>query len=88
MVRGRMTIRSRGKKARQNPQQALPKLQPPEEGIMTKCPLPNSVIRRCTLWHGIRGRDTGKYMFLVPLFDLAFLNGLAARGAGISNRRH
>jgi hypothetical protein len=27
-------------------------------------------------------------MMLVPLFDLKFLNGLAAGGAGTSNRRH
>jgi hypothetical protein len=27
-------------------------------------------------------------MFLVPLFDLKFLNELAAGGVGTSNRRH
>jgi hypothetical protein len=33
-------------------------------------------------------RGTSKFMILVPLFDLKFLNELAAGGAGTSNRRH
>src|SRR5205085_6748533 len=33
-------------------------------------------------------KGTSNYMILVPLFDLKFLNELAAGGAGTSNRRH
>ena len=31
---------------------------------------------------------TSKYMILVPLIDLTFLNEFAAGDAGTSNRRH
>src|SRR6202035_798710 len=33
-------------------------------------------------------RGTSKYMILVPLIDLTFLNEVAAGDAGTSNRRH
>src|SRR5262249_6925314 len=33
-------------------------------------------------------RGTSKFMIPVPLFDLKFLNVLAASGVGTSNRRH
>ena len=32
--------------------------------------------------------DPSTFMILVPLFDLKFLEGIAASGAGTSNRRH
>ncbi len=42
-----------------------------------------------TLLHELRKqRGTSKYMILVPLFDLKFLNELAASAVGTSNRRH
>jgi len=31
---------------------------------------------------------TDKFIILVPLFDLKFLNELASGGVGTSNRRH
>src|SRR5262249_16052232 len=33
-------------------------------------------------------RGTSKFMILVPLFELTFLNEVAASGVGASNRRH
>src|SRR5829696_1588075 len=52
-------------------------------------PLPKFVIHSSTFRHELRKqRGTSKSMILVPLFDLKFLNEIAARGAGTSNRRH
>src|SRR5262245_16649537 len=52
-------------------------------------PLPKFVIHRSKLRHELRKqRGTSKYMILVPLIDLKFLNEFAAGGAGTSNRRH
>src|SRR5262244_1706261 len=54
-----------------------------------RAPLPKFVIHRGTLSHELRKqRGTSKHMILVPLFDLTFLNELAAGGVGTSNRRH
>src|SRR5262249_56926021 len=51
-------------------------------------PLPKFVIRRGTLSHELRKqRGTSKHMILVPLFDLKFLNELAAGGVGDLNWR-
>jgi hypothetical protein len=42
--------------------------------IQTSAPFPKFVIRRSNLWHELRKqRGTGKFMILVPLFDLKFL---------------
>src|SRR6266436_2117060 len=55
----------------------------------TSAPLPKFVIHRGTLSHELRKqRGTSKHMILVPLFDLKFLNELAAGVVGTSNRRH
>ena len=51
-------------------------------------PLPKFVIHCGTLLHELRKqRGTSNFMILVPLFDLKFLNELAAEGVGTSNRR-
>src|SRR5215467_560288 len=58
-------------------------------GTCCSAPLPKFVIHRGTLSHELRKQlGTSKDMILVPLFDLTFLNELAAGGAGTSNRRH
>jgi len=58
-------------------------------GMRFSAPLPKFVIHRGTLSHELRKqRGTSKHMILVPLFDLKFLNELAAGGVGTSNRRH
>src|SRR6266540_181672 len=55
----------------------------------TSAPFPKFVIHCGTLSHELRKqRDTSKYMILVPLFDLKFLNELAGTAVGTSNRRH
>jgi hypothetical protein len=55
----------------------------------TSAPFPKFVIHRGTLSHELRKqRGTSKYMILVPLFDLKFLNEFAASAVGTSNRRH
>jgi hypothetical protein len=55
----------------------------------TSAPLPKFVIRRRGLRDELRKqRGTGKFMILVPLFDLKFLIESAAVAAGTSNRRH
>src|SRR5215510_7971628 len=55
----------------------------------TSAPLPKFVIHRSNLWHELRKqKGTSKYMILVPLIDLKFLNERAASDAGTSNRRH
>src|ERR1043166_1576611 len=52
-------------------------------------PFPKFVIHCGTLSHELRKqRGTSKYMILVPLFDLKFLNELAGTAVGTSNRRH
>src|SRR5258708_12696457 len=57
--------------------------------LTPSAPLPKFVIHRSNLLHELRKqRGTSKFMILVPLFDLKFLNELAAGGAGTSNRRH
>jgi hypothetical protein len=49
----------------------------------TSAPLPKFVIHRRTLGHELRKqRGAGKFMILVPLFDLKFLNELATGGVG------
>src|SRR6266545_1086495 len=58
-------------------------------GISSSAPFPKFVIHFGTLSHELRKqRGTSKYMILVPLFDLKFLNELAASAVGTSNRRH
>ena len=55
----------------------------------TSAPLPKFVIHCSTLRHELRKqRGTGKFMTLMPLFDLKFLEEIAASGAGTSNWRH
>src|SRR5262249_36493127 len=55
----------------------------------TSAPLSKFVIHRSTSRHELRKqRGTSKFMILVPLFDLKFLDEFAAGGAGTSNRRH
>src|SRR5262249_30368128 len=50
---------------------------------------PKFVTHGGTLLHELRKRTgTSKLMILVPLFDLKFLDEIAAGGAGTSNRRH
>ena len=50
---------------------------------------PKFVIHRSTRLHELRkAKGTSKPMILVPFFDLKFLIGFAATGAGTSNRRH
>jgi len=50
---------------------------------------PKFVIRGGMLWHELRKRTgTSKHLILVPLYDLKFLDQIAAGGAGTSNRRH
>src|SRR5215472_6711937 len=57
--------------------------------MRSSAPLPKFVIHRGTLSHELRKqRGTSKHMILVPLFDLKFLNELAAGVVGTSNRRH
>src|SRR6266542_3524738 len=52
-------------------------------------PFPKFVIHCGILLRELRKqRGTSKYMILVPLFDLKFLNELAASAVGTSNRRH
>src|SRR5262245_24900720 len=52
-------------------------------------PLSKFVIHRSTTRHELRKqRGTSKFMILVPLFDLKFLDEFAAGGAGTSDRRH
>jgi hypothetical protein len=47
------------------------------------------VLHGGTLCHELRKqRGTSKYLILVPLFDLTFLNERAVDGAETSNRRH
>src|SRR5262249_46214681 len=54
-----------------------------------RAPLPKFVTHRGTPSHELRKqRGTRKHMILVPLFDLKFLNELAAGGGGNSNMRH
>jgi len=56
---------------------------------LASAPFPKFVIHCGTLSHELRKqRCTSKYMILVPLFDLKFLNELAASAVGTSNRRH
>jgi hypothetical protein len=56
---------------------------------LASAPFPKFVIHGGTLRHELRiQRGTSKYMILVPLFDLTFLNERAAGDAGTSNRRH
>jgi hypothetical protein len=60
-----------------------------ETWICASAPFPKFVIHGGTLGHELRKQSgTSKYMILVPLFDLTFLNERAAGGAGTSNRRH
>src|SRR6266540_1515412 len=57
--------------------------------MRSSAPFPKFVIYFGTLSHELRKqRGTSKYMVLVPLFDLKFLNELAASAVGTSNRRH
>jgi hypothetical protein len=52
-------------------------------------PIPNFALSCGALWSELRNqRDTSKHLTLVPLFDLKFLDEIAAGGAGTSNRRH
>jgi hypothetical protein len=52
-------------------------------------PLSKFVIHRSTSRHELRKqRGTSKFLILVPLFDLKFLDEFAAGGVGTSNRRH
>ena len=52
-------------------------------------PLPKFVIHCGTLWYELRKqRGTSKNMILVPLFDLKFLNELAAIAVGNFKSRH
>src|SRR3954469_11019686 len=55
----------------------------------SSAPLSKFVIHCSTTRHELRKhRGTSKFMILVPLFDLKFLDEFAAGGAGTSNRRH
>src|SRR5262249_5813135 len=57
--------------------------------LPASAPLPKFVIHRGTLGHELRKQGgTSKFMILVPLSDLKFLNEFAAGGVGTSNRRH
>jgi len=57
--------------------------------LRASAPFPKFVLRRSTLCHELRKqRGTSKNMILVPLFDLKFLDELAATAVGTSNRRH
>jgi hypothetical protein len=50
---------------------------------------PKFVIHSSTLVTNFgKQRVLAKYLLLVPLFDLKFLNARAATDAGTSNRRH
>src|SRR5207302_11126922 len=52
-------------------------------------PIPKFASLRGTLSCELRNqRSTSKFMILVPLFDLKFLNEPAATAVGTSNRRH
>src|SRR5262249_1676918 len=54
-----------------------------------QCPLPKFVNHCGTpLTRTSEAKGTGKFMILVPLFDLKFLDGPAAGAVGTSNRRH
>ncbi|MFL6970320.1 MAG: hypothetical protein ACJ8F2_00255, partial [Xanthobacteraceae bacterium] len=69
----------------------LPTIATPDAASRAMLQCPASEVRdHCsTLRHELRKqRGTGKFMVLVPLFDLKFLHELAAGTAGTSNRRH
>src|SRR5262245_46913182 len=58
-------------------------------GMLASAPLSKLVIHCSTARHELRKqRGTSKFMMLVPLFDLKFLDEFAAGGAGTSDRRH
>ena len=58
-------------------------------GYASSARFPKFVIHGGMLWHELRKQTgTSKHLILVPLYDLKFLDEIAAGGAGTSNRRH
>src|SRR6266508_3420695 len=71
------------------PQRCMLYRQQKKYQCLASAPFPKFVIHCGTLSHELRKqRGTSKYMILVPLFDLKFLNELAGTAVGTSNRRH